>query len=156
MNKCVQFFGSYCICISKCTVRKTVKYTSTLSLTSSIDRLCCQRHAPAAFPWERLDTHCIGGWVGPRFGPGQVRKISPPPVFDPRTVQPVASHYTDSRRKGIWLLYHVLRQVESSTERLELSYVLWFCVSFVSYDKPTWSCSVSGPVVSSWALSAVI
>ena len=26
---------------------------------------------------------------------GQVRKISPPPVFDPRTVQPVASRYTD-------------------------------------------------------------
>ena len=26
---------------------------------------------------------------------GQVRKISPPPGFDPRTVQPVASRYTD-------------------------------------------------------------
>jgi hypothetical protein len=25
----------------------------------------------------------------------QVRKISPPPGFDPRTVQPVASRYTD-------------------------------------------------------------
>jgi len=26
---------------------------------------------------------------------GQVQKISPPPGFDPWTVQPVASHYTD-------------------------------------------------------------
>jgi hypothetical protein len=26
---------------------------------------------------------------------GRVRKISPPPEFDPRTVQPVASRYTD-------------------------------------------------------------
>jgi hypothetical protein len=26
---------------------------------------------------------------------GRVRKISPPPGFDPRTVQPVVSHYTD-------------------------------------------------------------
>ena len=26
---------------------------------------------------------------------GQVRKISPPPGFDPRTVQPLASRYTD-------------------------------------------------------------
>ena len=26
---------------------------------------------------------------------GQLRKISPPPGFDPRTVQPVASRYTD-------------------------------------------------------------
>ena len=31
----------------------------------------------------------------PQGRSGQVRKISPPPVFDPRTVQPVASRYTD-------------------------------------------------------------
>ena len=44
------------------------------------------------YPRERPGTHCMGGWVG-RFG--QVRKISPPPRFDPRTVQPVASRYID-------------------------------------------------------------
>ena len=32
---------------------------------------------------------------GPQGRSGQVRKISPPPEFDPRTVQPVASRYTD-------------------------------------------------------------
>jgi hypothetical protein len=32
---------------------------------------------------------------GPQGLSGQMRKISPPPGFDPRTVQPVASHYTD-------------------------------------------------------------
>jgi len=32
---------------------------------------------------------------GPQGRSGQVRKISPPPVFDPRTVQPVGSRYTD-------------------------------------------------------------
>ena len=32
---------------------------------------------------------------GPQGRSGQVRKISPPPGFDLRTVQPVASHYTD-------------------------------------------------------------
>ena len=32
---------------------------------------------------------------GPQGRSGQVRKISPPPRFDPRTVQPVASRYTD-------------------------------------------------------------
>jgi hypothetical protein len=31
---------------------------------------------------------------GPQGRSGQVRKISPPPVFDPRTFQPVASRYT--------------------------------------------------------------
>ena len=33
--------------------------------------------------------------MGSRAGLDQVRKISPPPGFDPRTVQPVASRYTD-------------------------------------------------------------
>ena len=32
---------------------------------------------------------------GPQGRSGKVRKISPPLGFDPRTVQPVASHYTD-------------------------------------------------------------
>jgi len=32
---------------------------------------------------------------GPQGRSGQVRKISFPPGFDPRTVQPVASRYTD-------------------------------------------------------------
>ena len=32
---------------------------------------------------------------GPQVRSGQVRKISPPPRFDPRTLQPVASRYTD-------------------------------------------------------------
>jgi hypothetical protein len=32
---------------------------------------------------------------GPQGRSGQVRKISPPPKFDPQTVQPVASRYTD-------------------------------------------------------------
>jgi len=32
---------------------------------------------------------------GPHRRSGQVRKISPPPGFDPRTVQPVDSRYTD-------------------------------------------------------------
>jgi hypothetical protein len=54
-----------------------------------------QRLAPAALPPGK--TRCLlyrrlGGSQG-RFG--QVRKISPPPGFDPRTVQPVTSHYAD-------------------------------------------------------------
>ena len=32
---------------------------------------------------------------GPQGWSGQVRKISPPPGLDPRTVQPIASHYSD-------------------------------------------------------------
>jgi len=43
---------------------------------------------------ERPGTHFTGGWVGPRAGLDG-RKISSPPGFDPRIVQPVFSRYTD-------------------------------------------------------------
>jgi hypothetical protein len=52
-----------------------------------------QRQASTTLlPGKRPSTHCMGGWVGPRAG---VWKISPPPGVDPRTIQPVASRYTD-------------------------------------------------------------
>jgi hypothetical protein len=57
-----------------------------------------QRHAPVAlYPRERPGTHCTRGWVGPRAGLERCEKPRPPPPpgFDPRTVQPVASRYTD-------------------------------------------------------------
>ena len=54
-----------------------------------------QRHAPAAllpgktrYPLYRK----LGGPQGPQ---GRVRKISPLPVFGPRSEQQVASRYTD-------------------------------------------------------------
>jgi hypothetical protein len=40
-------------------------------------------HPAALCPQERPGTHCTGGWMGPRTG-----LVSPPPGFDPRTVQP--------------------------------------------------------------------
>jgi len=54
-----------------------------------------QRYAPAALPGERPGTHCTGGWVDPRAGLDGCGKSRPPPAFDPRTVQPIASRYTD-------------------------------------------------------------
>jgi hypothetical protein len=47
------------------------------------------------YPRERPGTHCTGGWVGHRVGLDVCEKSHPPPGFDPRTVQPVASRYTD-------------------------------------------------------------
>jgi hypothetical protein len=43
-------------------------------------------------PQTPLGTPLLGG---PQSRYGRVRKFSPPPEFDPRTVQPVASRYTD-------------------------------------------------------------
>jgi hypothetical protein len=54
-----------------------------------------QSHAPAAlYRWERPGTYCTGNWVGPRAGLDRCGKSRPPPGFDPRTVQPVASRFT--------------------------------------------------------------
>jgi len=49
------------------------------------------------YPRERPGAHCIGGWVGPRASLNGCEKSRPPPLpgFDPQTVQPVASGYTD-------------------------------------------------------------
>jgi len=47
------------------------------------------------YPEERPCTHCIGGWVGPRAGMDGCGKSRPQPGFEPQTVQPVASRYTD-------------------------------------------------------------
>jgi len=49
----------------------------------------------ALYPRERPGTHCTGGWVGSRAGLHRCGKSRLPPGFDPRTVQPVASRYTD-------------------------------------------------------------
>jgi hypothetical protein len=65
-------------------------------MTTALEGVRGQRHAPAAlYPRERPGTHCIGGLVGPRAGLDRCGKSRPPPGFDRRTVQPVASRYTD-------------------------------------------------------------
>ena len=46
---------------------------------------------------------------GPQGRSGQVRKISPPTRFDPRTVQPVASRYTDSTTRPTPNVKRVMR-----------------------------------------------
>jgi hypothetical protein len=47
------------------------------------------------YPREIPGTHFIGGWVGPRTGLDGWEKSRPPPGFNPRTVQPAVSRYTD-------------------------------------------------------------
>jgi hypothetical protein len=47
------------------------------------------------YPRERTGTHYIGGWVGPTAGLDGFGKSRPPPGFDPRTIQRVASRYND-------------------------------------------------------------
>jgi len=58
-----------------------------------------QRHAPATLPPVKTRYVSYRRLGGPQSRSGQVRKISPPPGFDPRTVQPLANRYTGSHKK---------------------------------------------------------
>ena len=58
--------------------------------------MCGQRHAPAALPPGKGTRYPLCRRLGgSQDRSGQVRNISLPPGFDPRTVQPAASRYTD-------------------------------------------------------------
>ena len=54
-----------------------------------------QRHDPASLPSGKTRYPLYRRLGGPLGRSGQVREISHPPEFDPRTVQPIASRYTD-------------------------------------------------------------
>ena len=54
-----------------------------------------QRHALAVLPPGKTRCPLYRKLGGPQGRSGQLRKISPPPGFDPRTVQPVAIRYTN-------------------------------------------------------------
>jgi len=54
-----------------------------------------QHHAPAALSPGNTQYPLYGRLGGPQGRSWRARKFSPPPGFDPRTVQPVASRYTD-------------------------------------------------------------
>jgi len=54
-----------------------------------------QRHAPANLSLGKTRYPLYRKLGGPEGRSGRVWKISPPLEFDPQTVQPVASHYTD-------------------------------------------------------------
>ena len=65
------------------------------SLTSAVDGVGGKRHAQPALPPEIIRYPLYKRLGGPPGRSGRVRKISPPPEFDLRTVQAVASRCTD-------------------------------------------------------------
>jgi hypothetical protein len=71
------------------------RYSFTLSLTSALDGVDCQCHAPVAL-LPKKTPYTLYRRLGVSQGlSGPMRKISPPPGFDPWTVQQIPSLYTD-------------------------------------------------------------
>jgi len=60
-----------------------------------------QRHTQAALPPVKTPYILYRRMGGPQGWSGRVRKISPQPGFDPWTVQPVASRYTELSRPSV-------------------------------------------------------
>ena len=86
-------------------------YSSTLFWTSTLEggEWSASRHGSFLPPGKtRYPLYRrLGGTQGRS---GQVRKISPPPGFDPRIVQPVSSRYTDYVTGPLvaWLLFQLV------------------------------------------------
>jgi hypothetical protein len=73
-----------------------VKFTlEQAAKTSKLDGVGGQHHAPATLPPGKKRNPLYRRLGRPQALSGQVRKISPPPAVDPRTVQSVASRYID-------------------------------------------------------------
>jgi hypothetical protein len=71
-------------------------YRSTLSLTLALDGGGWSNPRPGRFtPGKETRYPFYRRLDGPQGRSGRLRKISPPPGFDPRIVQPVASRCTD-------------------------------------------------------------
>ena len=72
-----------------------------------------ERHAPAALPPGKTRYPLYRRLGRPQSLSGELRKISPPPWFDPRSVRPVASRYTDYaipapfRTPYIWKVFEI-------------------------------------------------
>jgi hypothetical protein len=104
--------------------------SSTLSLTSALDGGDYQRHAPAALPQGMTRYPLYRTLGGPQGRSGRMRKTSLPLGFDPRTVQPVASRYTDLSYSGTrtnlcTYVYMISLSVSQTIQILELYNDKW-------------------------------
>jgi hypothetical protein len=85
------------------------RYSSTLSLTSALDEGGWSTPRPSCFtPRKKTRYPLYRRLGGPQGRSGRLRKISPPPGFDPRTVQPAASRYTNYAKDSVtfsWILH---------------------------------------------------
>jgi hypothetical protein len=64
-------------------------------LTSVLEWVDGQRHAPAALPPGKTRFQLYRRLGGPQGRSGRLWKISPLPEFEHRNFQPVANRYTD-------------------------------------------------------------
>jgi hypothetical protein len=80
-------------------------YSSTLSLSLALDGVGGSCHVPGTLPPAMTRYPLYRRLGGPQSCPEWVWKISPLPGFDPRTIQPVVSYYTNYAIPALCILY---------------------------------------------------
>ena len=102
-----------------------------------------QRHAPAALPPGKTRYPSYGRPGGPQSRSRQVRKISPLPGFDPRTVQPVAIPallgdlrqvtWYNTRKSPLFMTKHFPQKYQCYTCSWQYTCVRQFMCNLVHY-----------------------
>jgi hypothetical protein len=95
----------------------------------AVEGVGSQDHAPAALHLGKTRYQFYRKLTGPQSRSRRVRKISLPLIFEPCTVQPVPSRYTDCAIPAHVLLYYILQKLllwESSILKVShhISYVI--------------------------------
>jgi len=88
---------------------------------------------------------------GPQDRSGKVRKISPPPGFDPRTVQPITSRYTDMLPPHLQAMIG-MKKIKFNLRCYELWRLCSVAVRWKEYDAEDWwnDISESEIILSLW------
>jgi hypothetical protein len=104
------------------------------------------------YPREKSGIHCIGDWVRPSGLSGRVRKISPSPEFDPRTVQSGSESLYRQSYPGPNFLWKPLQFINRTPYRLStrLEFVLRVSV------RPTSDITWKIPKAEYWILTPEI
>jgi hypothetical protein len=99
-------------------------FRSTNSKPRGLEGVGGQYHAPAALPPGNTRYPFYRRLGGPQGRSGRVRKISPSPGFDPWTVQPVASRYTDRATRPVHVsplpIKNPVFRLQASTKNLQI------------------------------------
>jgi hypothetical protein len=90
-------------------------------MTTALEGGRGQRHAPAALYPGKDPVPIVQ--EAPRAGLDKCGKSRPSPGFDPRTVQPVASRYTDSATRPTYHGVSIFKKAEKSENIIFIQFI---------------------------------